>query len=550
MVLGQSLFAANRYAVANGDWGSTSTWSATAGGPSGASVPTDQDTVYIIGFTVNLNRVGAVSDYACYNLFLGNTTTAGNIDLGDSGTPEITLVVNDVNVINGTFQVVPISGTRIYTMTIQGNLNVQPAGRFDMFGNSISDYCAVNFNGGLQSISGGGEYVFVDVTVNSSGIEVSDSLAILQDLVFIGGLIDLQGVPLVINGSITGVGDGAYIITDQPGSRVIKNNVTNTTRIPIGTSTRYLPIDPNPVGGASTSYTVRAYEVATIDGVQGTQSITSATGNQSHRVEAVWEITASPARSTDVRVTWKQDLEGAYFSTRPGSEMGIAEFTGGAWGVASQIAGTGNNSSNTVARNLSLTTTARPISVGLTSLVLPVRLANFSAVAIGNQVKLNWNALTTHLNSSFEVERSANGTSFTKLGTKAAALVGDAKYDFVDATPLAGNNYYRIKTIDETGKVSYSKSLLVRTGSKTFALNNLFPSVTTGNLNVVISSSTPRTAQVNFVDINGRVANSQILSIGAGNNNYAFNVNQLPAGLYTMVIFSQDERLESRFIKQ
>ncbi len=40
-----SLYAANRYAVANGNWNSTSTWSKSSGGTSGASVPVAGDNV-------------------------------------------------------------------------------------------------------------------------------------------------------------------------------------------------------------------------------------------------------------------------------------------------------------------------------------------------------------------------------------------------------------------------------------------------------------------------------------------------------------------------
>lgn len=551
LVTAMPAFSANRYAVANGEWGRTTTWSATPGGPAGASIPSAADTVYIVGFTVAITKVGSAIDWACYNLNVGSVGTGGNLNLGDNG-PAITLTVgNDINVIHGVMQVVPVIGTRVYNLVLGGNLTVNPAGRFDMFGSGLQDYCVVNFNGGDQVVSGGGQYELVDVSINNNRVNVFDSLAILGDLTFAGGLIDLEGVRMVINGSTTGVvGDFAYIITDQPGSLIIKNNVTTTTRIPIGTATRYLPIDVSPVGGASTTYRVRTYEVATMDGVQGTQSITSATGNQSHRVEAVWEVSASPARNTDVRATWKADLEGAYFATRPGGELGIAEFTSGSWGVSAQNAGTGNNNTNTVARTLSVPSTILPISVGLTALVLPIKLANFSAVALGSQVKLNWSAYATHINSSFDIERSANGTAYTKLGTKTPAVVGDSKYEFLDASPVAGNNYYRIKTIDENGKIAYSKSILVKSGAKTFALNNLFPSIAVGQINLVISSSTPRNAQVNFIDLNGKVTDSRILSIGVGNNNYPLSVSNLPSGVYTVVLYSNDETITTRFVKQ
>ena len=51
-----NLEAANRYAVATGNWNSTSTWSSSSGGSSGASVPGASDNVYVQGgFTVTVN---------------------------------------------------------------------------------------------------------------------------------------------------------------------------------------------------------------------------------------------------------------------------------------------------------------------------------------------------------------------------------------------------------------------------------------------------------------------------------------------------------------
>ena len=39
---------ANKYAVANGAWSSTATWSDSDGGAGGASVPADGDAVFIL----------------------------------------------------------------------------------------------------------------------------------------------------------------------------------------------------------------------------------------------------------------------------------------------------------------------------------------------------------------------------------------------------------------------------------------------------------------------------------------------------------------------
>jgi hypothetical protein len=66
-----SIDAANRYAVATGSWNSTTTWSASTGGSSGASVPAAGDNVYIErGYTVTVT-----ANAACSNLYFSTATT-------------------------------------------------------------------------------------------------------------------------------------------------------------------------------------------------------------------------------------------------------------------------------------------------------------------------------------------------------------------------------------------------------------------------------------------------------------------------------------------
>ena len=78
--------AATRYSVNTGNWNSTSTWSTSSGGGSGASVPVAGDIVYIEGnktVTVNVNAscasisiaAGSMLSVAGYNLTVSSTTT-------------------------------------------------------------------------------------------------------------------------------------------------------------------------------------------------------------------------------------------------------------------------------------------------------------------------------------------------------------------------------------------------------------------------------------------------------------------------------------------
>lgn len=74
-----SVFAAkpgDRFSVASGNWNSTATWSATSGGPPGASVPGKNDDVYLEnGYTVTVT-----ADAPCSNLIFSGANASLNID--------------------------------------------------------------------------------------------------------------------------------------------------------------------------------------------------------------------------------------------------------------------------------------------------------------------------------------------------------------------------------------------------------------------------------------------------------------------------------------
>jgi hypothetical protein len=62
----------------------------------------------------------------------------------------------------------------------------------------------------------------------------------------------------------------------------------------------------------------------------------------------------------------------------------------------------------------------------------------------------------------YEVEKSTNGTSFTKLNTTVATGANrtSTTYGWLDANPLTGNNFYRIRSIGNDGKGSTARWLI------------------------------------------------------------------------------------------
>ncbi|MES2559103.1 MAG: T9SS type A sorting domain-containing protein [Bacteroidota bacterium] len=158
---------------------------------------------------------------------------------------------------------------------------------------------------------------------------------------------------------------------------------------------------------------------------------------------------------------------------------------------------------------------------------LPVKLLHFTARKTDNkQVTLNWATAQETNSKSFEVERSADGKTFTTITTLAAggnthALIN---YETTDEQP-ARVNYYRLKQVDLGGAVSYSQVQYIM--MEEVAGAKLYPvpahtTLTIEHTNVLTS--------VRVFDISGRVMSTQT---GFGSI-ATIDVSALETGVYVI----------------
>jgi hypothetical protein len=100
---------------------------------------------------------------------------------------------------------------------------------------------------------------------------------------------------------------------------------------------------------------------------------------------------------------------------------------------------------------------------------LPVELISFTAAAQENAVRLTWATASEKNSARFEVERSADGKTFEKIGTVAAQGNSTRRidYEFLDTKTLAKatTRYYRLRQVDTDGSAEYSPVRSVQLGS-------------------------------------------------------------------------------------
>ena len=83
------------------------------------------------------------------------------------------------------------------------------------------------------------------------------------------------------------------------------------------------------------------------------------------------------------------------------------------------------------------------------NVVLPIELLDFQAIKKEKTAQLSWHTASERNVSHFDIERSNDGKTFTKIGEqKAVGGLDLAYYNAFDNTPQYGINYYRLKIVD------------------------------------------------------------------------------------------------------
>lgn len=159
-------------------------------------------------------------------------------------------------------------------------------------------------------------------------------------------------------------------------------------------------------------------------------------------------------------------------------------------------------------------------------IALPLTWTNFSAAKKDGGIQLAWSTAFEQGTRDFTVQHSADGNSWTTIGTLAAAgssAVGKA-YGYFHSSPINGENYYRIVQRDLDGAESFSKVISVNLAEKSILLS-LFPNpVRNSGLNINLEKA----ATVQIFNSSGITVLKKELSSGL----QVLHLPALPAGIY------------------
>ena len=170
------------------------------------------------------------------------------------------------------------------------------------------------------------------------------------------------------------------------------------------------------------------------------------------------------------------------------------------------------------------------------SSALPTNFVSVSAVQQGNAIAVNFTTANEQNMSSYEVEESATGTTFTKGTSIKANNAATSSYNWLDVNVNTGNNYYRIKGIEKNGGVKYSQVVNVRTGTKgaEFAV---YPNpVKGGVVNVQLMNIEKGQYSIKIVNSIGQEVAAKTIVHNGGSATQSINIGNVALGTYNMVI--------------
>ncbi len=185
---------------------------------------------------------------------------------------------------------------------------------------------------------------------------------------------------------------------------------------------------------------------------------------------------------------------------------------------------------------------------------LPINLNYFKANNQGNINYINWKVTCGNNNNKalMSIERSSNNQNFFEIKTISAdALRCQQPFYYIDNIPIAATNFYRLKMVDDNGKITFSETIIVENKSESLDFVNLLSNNVTTEIAFNFNSTKKTTLVLVITDVSGRQVSKQNYNIVVGINKFNINVSKLSAGIYYLSTISNSGDIETvKFVKQ
>ncbi len=183
--------------------------------------------------------------------------------------------------------------------------------------------------------------------------------------------------------------------------------------------------------------------------------------------------------------------------------------------------------------------------------VLPVKYTMVTASQQGSSVNIAWSVNGESNLRYYELERSANAQVFTSMAKLNARNTGTNTYNHVDAQPLTGANYYRVKSIGMAGEIAFSNVVKVVTGKASPGIS-VYPNPVKGEqFTLQLTNQPAGNYELRLTNQSGQLMYQQNIKHLAGSSAQTIPTGSVPKGVYQLELVAADgSRTNSKLIIQ
>lgn len=531
---------------------------------------------YQTGGTVNYRESGNITDTldlgGDFNItggtFNSNAATGSSLQIRLNGFNK-TITYSQNAATNTDFQVngsytsgsnlsLPGSG---FGVAVNGTLNagtfaIGGIGNFNLNGNAVlSSGSPLGINGnitvtGTKTLSTTANYIFngtaaqvtgdlLPATVNSLTINNASDVTLNGGNVNVTGALTLTSGKLIADNytitasSVLSATTAKYVVTKGTGALKINNIGAGNNLFAAGpTNTSYNPVLIN---NAGTADNISVSVKTTFD---------NPVPNANKVVNRQWIINEEVAGGSNatISLTWTTADQAPGFD--PTGASSIIRFNGSSWEIyPATITGVGTTANPYVATASSIIAFSQFTVINNTG--IPLILLNFKAGYDNYNLNVSWSTKNEFNAASYTIERSIDGSTFTSIGSVTAKnAAGQFDYTFIDANPVNGVVYYRLKIIDRDGTFRYSNTVMVITREE--GKVSVYPNPAV-NLITLTHARANDNASFEVYTLDGKKVMSKGLSLNAIQT--SVNVSMLPPGIY-MIVVTTEVRTKIQIIKQ
>ncbi len=165
---------------------------------------------------------------------------------------------------------------------------------------------------------------------------------------------------------------------------------------------------------------------------------------------------------------------------------------------------------------------------------LPLELIDFHAQASQKSILLNWKTAEEQDFAGFELQRSLDGNTFSKIHWTAGKGTADNRYTFDDRNVREGiRYYYRLKMLNVDGSFSYSGIQSAVLGSNWGQLT-VMPNPADSKCTISFEAPESGDGRLQIIDANGQLAIHRPVSFEKGSNKIELDFETLRAGAYVL----------------